>query len=289
MAALLTLFSLLLSVPSKADIRAQARVYARAGQSDVAKIYRLAAPEYRLAVADAYAEVDPKGEHPEWEWELWRICRREAWCGHYGQVGVHKGDGWAGVGVYAGAVSDGLLDPVGCAAHRLDDYGPVAELVERRVVSGRWTRRRAERVLGVLEVAEVGFRRPADFSTRGGWGQMQARQLHKLGACVAPEAADDPRVGARLAALSIAACKRWDGEPGARFKRHCTCAERTRKWVGGGRWDERSIWRNAKSVSSQCGDPHAASWLVEEVTGLLRRDAALVVAWSLVRGPWLPL
>jgi hypothetical protein len=288
MAALLTLFSLLLSMPSHADVRAQARGYVRAGQPDVAKIYRLAAPEYRSAIATAIAEVDPEGAHPEWEWELWRICRREAWCGHYGPVGVHKGDGWAGVGVYAGAVSDGLLDPVSCPAHRLEDYNPVRELVQRRVNSGRWSSRRAARALAGIDQAEVGTRLPADFSTRGGWGQMQARQLHKLGSCVAPEVADDPAVAARLAALSIASCQRWEGPPGARTKRHCTCAERTRKWVGGGRWDQRTLWRNAKSVSSQCGDKQAVAWAVAEIVGLIHVDGAMVLTWALVGAPSIP-
>jgi hypothetical protein len=260
MAALLTLFSVLLF--SSPQVRAEARRFDEAGAPDVARTYKLAAPEYRTAIPAAYLGVDPEGEHPEWELELWRICRREAWCGHFGPVTVHEIDGWAGAGVYVGALEDGLLDPEGCEAHRLEDYAPAVKAVKRLVRKERWSKARGERMLERLAELPLGEQQAKEFSTRGGFGQMQGRHLHLLGSCVEPDATDDPDNAAFIAATTIAGCKRWDGEPGRRFQRHCTCVERTRKWVGGGRWVGRSLWRNARSVKSQCGiDQAAVFWL----------------------------
>lgn len=289
MAALLTLFSLLLFAPPapssapdsdqmRRQVRREAKRFARAGHPDVAKIYRLAAPEYREAIPAALETVDPEGLHPEWELELWRICRREAWCGHYGRVTVHERDGWAGAGVYIGALADGLLRPETCPAHRLRDYAPAARAVEHRVRQGRWSRSAADRMLARLAELEAGEHPPEAFSTRGGFGQMQGRHLHILGECVGPEAADDPRNAARIAAVTIAGCRRWEGEPGARYRRYCTCTERTRKWVGGGRWDQRSFLRNLKSVSTQCGDPEAARFMLSEALAFVGDRPWWVVA-----------
>lgn len=269
------------------QVRRDSKRFAKAGHPDVAKIYRLASPDYRSAIPRALAAVDPNGEHPEWELELWRICRREAWCGHYGPVSVHEGDGWAGAGVYVAAVADDLLRPETCPAHRLEDYAPAVAAAERRVRAGRWTRERADRVLERLDALEVGDQRPEEFSTRGGFGQMQGRHLHLLGECVDPDAVDDPHNAATIAAITIASCKRWDGEPGARFRRHCTCPERTRKWVGGGRFDQRSLFRNTRSVATQCGEPTAVGFFVDGALAYLGSSGVWVLGlYTLGGGPF---
>lgn len=268
MAALIPLLSILLFTPP--GVRAEARRFEDAGAHDVARAYKLAAPEYRTAIPAAYQRVDPEGAHPEWELELWRICRRESWCGHFGPVTVHEHDGWAGAGVYVGALEDGLLDPEGCEAHRLRDYQPAAKAVRRLVRKGRWTDARAARVLARLAELPQGYRGTAEFSTRGGFGQMQGRNLQMLGVCVGPETTDDPAVAADIAARTLASCERWEGEPGRRFKRSCSCVEHTQKWVGGGRWGQRSLWRNTRSVKSQCGlDQAAMFWLEGAWDGLV--------------------
>jgi hypothetical protein len=286
MVALLTLFSILLFTPpasieledpaeTRRSVQAESRRFVEVGAPDVAKIYRLAAPSYREGITRAYAAVDPAGEHPEWEHELWRICRREAWCGHFGRVTVHEGDGWAGAAVYADAVGDGLLDPEGCPAHRLADYTPVIQTVKARVEAGRWSESHGERILDALAELDTGEFRAADFSTRGGFGQMQARRLWMVGRCTPPTAADNPQTAALIAAKSIASCARWEGEPGSRSRRYCTCTERTRRWVGGGRWEQRTTWRNARSVDSQCGAPEAARFWFQSVLEELDEYAPL--------------
>lgn len=49
--------------------------------------YRLATPEVREAIEEAYAEADPRGLHPWWRAELYLICKRESRCGRDGLVG----------------------------------------------------------------------------------------------------------------------------------------------------------------------------------------------------------
>ncbi len=134
--------------------------------------YRLATPEVREAIEEAYAEADPRGLHPWWRAELYLICKRESRCGRDGLVGVHGNDrDGAGRSAWTKAVEAGDLDPVDCPEHA-------------------WA--------------------PKQWGTRGLFGMNAARGVAMLG-CVGPEAMDDPEVAAHLAVQRFVSCPRWFG------------------------------------------------------------------------------
>lgn len=195
---------------------------------DVERTKRVAAPVYHEAIAEAVEDVG----RPDLAPMLWRICRRESWCGRYGVTKVHARDAWVGGQAYRARVARGDLDPEACAAHRLTADRPA------------WA-----------------------FATRGGFGQIAAGVLHALGPCVGPEALDDPKLAALAAARTAAACKRWDGEAGNRYRRPCTCRELARRWTGGGRWDARTNLEQRRATVRQCG-PQPELTLVEHVEDL---------------------
>ena len=196
---------------------------------DVARAYRAASDEFREAIPAALAIVDPGGKYPEWELELWRICWRESKCGRFGRVSSHRGDRWAGRIVYADAVDRGRLRPDKCPEHRVGDGAD---------------------------------RTPGDFSTRGGFGTMAAGNLWHLAKrleqdCVGPEALDEPANAALVAAGIFANCRRWDGEPGARYRRTCTCQEHAIRWMGRGKWLRLTHGERRWRVTRQCGEQPA--------------------------------
>lgn len=215
--------------------------------------YKNSGAPYREAIPRAYQEADPEGNHPEWEVELWRICHRESWCGKWGTPKIHNKDGWAGSQVWAANVLKGRLNPRTCAEHRLQDYRPVRRAVRRLVKRHRWSEKRANKLLAILDELPEGERFPAMFSTQGGFGMMAAGNVRRLGECVAPEALRDPYNGAKAALHVFQTCERWDGEPGERFKRPCTCAEHVKFWMGAGIWLKRSHAKRRRAVVNQCG------------------------------------
>lgn len=245
----------------------------------VRQMERIAAPSYREAIEHALDVVDPDREHPVWRIELWRICKREAWCGKFGPVKVHKIDGWVGVGAWVHAVRKGYLDPETCPEHRLDDYLPAVEYLAD--LEGKAKRQRyKERLIDLADrIASFpkGQYTPEDFATRGGFGMNAARGLRRLGQCVAPTSLDDPKNAALVAAKAIASCETWDGPKGRRYKRPCTCVDHTRRWVGGGRFDARSLVGQWKTVERQCGPAIASEFAYERTTALLKR------IWTYVR------
>ena len=199
------------------------------GDPAVARAEKNAAPAYAEGIDAALLEVDPEGLRPWWRDELWRVCWRESKCGAFGHVGMHAADGWTGAKSHARAVERGRLDPDACPAHSLDE------------------------------------RSPAEFATRGGFGQNAARGVGLLGSCVAPEALDDPRVAARLAALTLAGCV--VGE------RECTCSEHTAIWSGAARLASRPLfswWRKSRfaTVRSQCGGSVARAYALAQLLTL---------------------
>jgi hypothetical protein len=194
-------------------VHERVRAYKRAGAIDVAKVYSIASDEYREAIAAAVSVIDPDRKHPEWELELWRICKRESWCGAYGPVTVHERDGWAGKNAYTRSVRKGLLDPEECPDHSLENH------------------------------------LYSDFSTRGGFGQIFAYHGWRLGWCTAPEAFDDPKLAAYAALHAIATCAVY--EDGRR--RACTCQDHAISWVGPGRWAKWTHARRRVTLQRQCG------------------------------------
>ena len=184
---------------------------------------------------------------------LWRICRRESWCGRYGIVRVHPRDAWVGGQAYRARVRRGDLDPETCAAHRLTADRPA------------WA-----------------------FATRGGFGQIAAGVLHVLEPCTPPEALDDPFVAALAAARTAASCERWDGPRGGRYRRACTCRELTRRWAGGGRWDARTNLEQRRATIRQCGPQADLGPLeyLEDVGTLARRLWRRASAWVVSSVAW---
>lgn len=217
----------------------------------------IASDEHGRAIAAALRAVDPDGLHPGWADELYRICRRESRCGQYGHVRKHAGDSWTGARSYLWAVVRGRLSPKTCDAHRLRNYAPVLrELRQWEREHGHEHAARSE-----IEALPLGTRRASDFATRGGWGMNAARGVEHLGTCVGPEALDEPKAAALVAAREFAACE-VDG-------RACTCSEHTALWVGRGRWSSRPlVSRSRKSkwstVAVQCGRAYAAAFVVAE-------------------------
>lgn len=213
-------FLIALLLFSEPTVRQEIRRFKRADRPDVAFAYKTASPLFRDAITTAYQDADPEGAHPDWEFELWKICHRETWCGRWGIPSIHAVDAHLGPRVYRRAVRRGTLNPDDCPEHRVGpEYG----------------------------------RTFASFSTRGGWGQIAAGTLHRMGQCTPPEALDDPYRGAANVLDIFQDCKRWDGDPGARFRRSCTCEEHTAIWVGVGRWRYRNPLERWRSVSRQCG------------------------------------
>ncbi len=210
-----------------------------------------ATDEFKDAIHAAIGKVDPAGERPEWRDELFRICKREAWCGKFGRVGVHEIDGWTGARSYAFAVRSGKLDPETCPEHRLGSYDRVLGALER------WEKkagRKLEDLRARLQGLPRGQYSARDFATRGGFGQNAARALHKLGECVAPSAMDDPRNAALVAAKTIAGCDKRGNL--------CSCADHVSMWVGAQRWQKRPVfaWSGKskyKSLRAQCGEHYA--------------------------------
>jgi len=219
--------------------------------ADVVKIQRVADPAYAPAIEHAVEVVG----RPDLEIELWRVCRRESWCGRYGVVGVHAGDAWVGGKAYAKRVANGDLDPVTCPGHQVTEERPVES-----------------------------------FATRGGFGTIAAGVLHTLGPCVAPEALDDPWFAAEAAARSMASCRRWAGEPGDRHRRSCTCRERARKWAGAGKWASRSNAANRRATIRQCGPdqpPLSTLERLEDAVDALGRAGLVLVrhSWAWLTTP----
>ena len=220
--------------------------------------------------------IDPEGLRPEWGRELWRICKREGWCGKFRRIGVHAVDGWTGPNAYLWAVHRGQLDPVQCEEHRLSDYGPVLAALDRW--EARYGRRRAE-ARAKIEGLEHGEWTARDFATRGGFGQNAARHLHYLGECVAPSALDDPANAALAAAHTLQECRVWDDNPerpGRRMQRECTCDEHVSQWVGGGIWNQRPLFSlfgksRFSSVQTQCGPKEAVRYTVGSLLSLAFR------------------
>ncbi len=215
---------------------------------DVLRIQAIAAPDYAPAIRHAVEVVG----RPDLEFELWRVCRRESWCGRYGVVSTHPGDHWAGKRSYRRRVAKGHLDPANCPEHRITDDRPVES-----------------------------------FSTRGGFGQIAAGVLHLLGPCVGPEALDDPFAAAEAAIRVMDSCKRWDGPRGGRFVRSCTCPERTARWVGRGNWHRLTNKERRRSSLRQCGEQPELTDLdyLEDawsysVRGFRRWGFALVRHWQ---------
>ncbi|MAF30563.1 MAG: hypothetical protein CL819_15355 [Croceicoccus sp.] len=269
MAAFLFILATIIATPN--PVKAQAKLYRETGHDDVAYAYKNAADEYREAIPQALAEVDPDGLHPEWAHELWRICKREAWCGRFKVVRVHEVDGWTGAGAYLWAVDKGHLDPVSCEEHRLADYEPVLRALTR------WERKKGKKrpdVRETIEALPVGVYAARDFATRGGFGQNAARNLRRLGECVPPTALDEPLNAARVAATTFDECKVWDDDPtrpGYRAKRHCTCVEHTARWVGVGQWKTRPMFSffggktKYRSIRKQCGERSAAVYALRSM------------------------
>jgi hypothetical protein len=193
--------------------------------------YRLATPEVREAIDDAYAEVDPTGRFPWWRVELYLICARESRCGRDGLTSVHEGDAWAGESAWRKAVDAGQLDLDGCPEHAFAE--------------GEW-------------------------GTRGLFGMNAARSIGKLGGCRGPEAMDEPRMAASLAVQELASCRTWVGLDGARRRIRCTCIDHTRLWIGAGAWARRPLLGQRSrlvSVARQCG-PEVAAWMFVVEFGL---------------------
>lgn len=259
--------------------RAKTREYQAAGLPIVARAYRNASDDYRSAINAAMVEVDPDGLRPWWRHELWRICWRESKCGRFGVAGVHEGDRWVGSGAYLWAVYREQLAPERCPAHRLADYSQVL----RALTTWEREHRLRPMVRAFVASLETGSRVADDFATRGGWG-MGATRVGRLGSCVAPEALDDPRQAARLAALTLASCERGRGE----LRRPCSCSEHTQIWVGAGRLRSRPLFalvrddegRERKSrhstVRKQCGSIAAQAYVFAEVLSSPGRLAAWV-------------
>lgn len=277
--------------PSARTVRQRYRAFKRHGLVRVAKAYINASDAYRAGIARAYAEADPAGAHPEWLHEVWRICHRESWCGKWGTPKVHEEDGWAGAQVWAGAAVRGKLDPVGCEEHRLSDYGPVRKRTDVLVKRGRWGSKRAAKVHALLDTLEdlpAGHHTAAEFSTNGGFGMMAAGNLRRLGSCVGPEAMADPYNGARAAFDLFATCTVWEGEPGHRYRRSCTCSEHTALWVGKGRFAQRPLfaWSGERSrfktVRTQCGEAEALAYAWDEVTSELGVAVQVVAVLDLL-------
>lgn len=284
MAALLLLLATILStnpptfdvqefpVESRRAVYKHAKLLRKHGLARVAFAYLNASDEFREAIPAAMASVDPEGLHPEWGHELWRICKRESWCGKFGRTGVHEIDGWVGPNAYLWAVERGQLDPHKCTEHRLHDYTPVLKALSKWE---RKTDRKKPELRARIEGLPTGEFSAKDFATRGGFGQNAARNLRVLGECVAPTTLDDPLHAAMLAAKTFDECKVWAPDPdrpGRKRQRHCTCEEHVRVWVGVGRWDDRPLvtpFSRAKSrygsVRMQCGEEAAGAYLFSEI------------------------
>lgn len=191
--------------------------------------------EPRVAIALAVAEVG----RPELEPELLRICRRESWCGRYGDVGKHEIDGWAGQRSWERAVERGWLSPDQCPEHDLGSD-------------------------------------PTDWSTRGLFGTIAAFALHRLephlGECLSPELLDQAGPAALAAAELAVSCDRFHGRP-------CTCEDRTAMWAGVGSWKHYGFRRRAAALERQCGRLGAVYlgglWLRTEYETASRASLAL--------------
>jgi hypothetical protein len=85
----------------------------------------------------------------------------------------------------------------------------------------------------------------ARWTSYGPFGLAAAWAVPLLGSCVGPEALDDPRTAARAVVAWVDRLCRRQGA--------CTCEDRTRWWVGPGRWETRSRWSQLASVERQCG------------------------------------
>ncbi len=208
------------------------------------KIERIAAPEYHRAIERAVARA-PKSRARQWRAELFRICRRESWCGRYGVVRVHAIDGWVGPRAWLGAWKTGKIDPENCEGHRLADYSPVLK------IAGDY----AEKI-STLPRGKFSAR---DFATRGGFGTNAARGVSVLGECVSPIALDSPANAAKVAVEKFVAC----GDA-------CSCSDHVTMWVGVGAWKSRPLVSATErsrydSIRAQCGEAEAIRYVIGEL------------------------
>jgi len=156
-------------------------------------------------------------------------------------IGIHDLDGWAGRRFYSRAVAEGWLQPETCKEH-----APPADREEAM----RWT-------------------------TRGSFGGAAAYMLHRLpelGECAPPEVLDHPGPAALAAARFALSCDNY-------FKHPCTCQDRTRLWMGPGRWQRLSYYERRRRTERQCG-PQPPLTLLEQAS-----DAAWTT-WDTIYSAW---
>jgi hypothetical protein len=158
--------------------------------------------------------------------ELVRVCKRESNCL---PVGWHEGDSYASERFWQGAVRRGWLDPEACP----DEHAWADD--------GRW-------------------------STAGPWGISMAYLMRYAGE---PEGDDgrgtqcfEPFDLADLDRMATAVVRYTAGLHRGGYR---SCADRTRVWVGVGRWQSMPLARRVVSVRRQCGEQEAASYFVEHV------------------------
>lgn len=184
--------------------------------------------------------------------ELERVCMRESRCR---PVGPHAIDSWAGLRSYRAAVRKGWLSPSSCPSHKAPSS---------RADAARW-------------------------STRGSYGGIAAFMLHRVedvtGPCAEPDVLDHPGVAALAAARFAVSCDEFFGHA-------CSCADRTRLWMGPGVWAARSYERRHRAVVRQCG-PQASmpAWqvLADALAPTRERVAELVgTIVNLGRQLWAP-
>lgn len=207
----------------------------------------------RVASNDYIAAIEAAPVGPETRDELYRICRRESWCGRYGKWD-HSVDSWTGVPSYVSAVARHRLDPEQCPSHRLDNYQLVAA---HAAAQGR------EELSEALLELPLGTHTPHDFATRGAYGMNASRALRFVGTCADPDDLDVAALATRAAIGTLSACKR-KGQP-------CTCADHTALWVGRGTFEGRPLFGPSgkksrySSVVIQCGRWSAIDYAVAEI------------------------
>jgi hypothetical protein len=185
-----------------------------------------------------YDAIDAATPDPALRLELRRVCRRESACNWLELVTWHAGDAAGGRARWRMAVARGWLQPERCPAHELG-------------TPERWT-------------------------SYGAFGVASAWTVHELGACVGPEALDDPRVAARAAVAWIGAlCRR---------QRACTCDARVRWWVGPGVWALRSSIEQLRAIDRQCGAQPWWRWVVAFAGDVWQRLARVTPMDALTRG-----
>lgn len=118
----------------------------------------------------------------------------------------------------------------------------------------RWTRAAHRGLLDPTRCVVHGLGEPERWSTRGAFGIAAAYAVRYIGNCIAPEALDDPWIAA-VAAVSHARklCAKYNA---------CSCADRTRWWIGPGIWAAMDPLEREESIRRQCsGDPRRRSRL----------------------------